>query len=48
MESLTYQQVLADQFEENAKSMLVYPTEYEQEEDIPPPEDSYPDELENK
>ena len=47
MESLTYQQVLADQFEENAKSMLVYPTEYEQEEDIPP-EDNHPDELENK
>lgn len=47
MEQLTYQQVLADTYEETAKSMLVFQREYEEEEG-PPPDDKHPDELENQ
>jgi hypothetical protein len=42
---LTYQQVLADVYEENAKDVLVHQNEYEEE---VPPEDKHPDELENQ
>ena len=47
MEQLTYQQVLADTYEETAKSMLVFQREYEEEEG-PPPDDKHPDEIENQ
>jgi hypothetical protein len=41
---LTYQQVLADQYEENAKSVLVYQQEYETEENVDEyEEDNYED-----
>jgi len=47
MEQLTYQQVLADTYEETAKSMLVFQREYDEEEG-PPPEDKHPHELEDQ
>jgi hypothetical protein len=45
MEVPTYQQVLADMYEETAPNLLVHPNEYEEE---VPPEDKHPDELENQ
>jgi hypothetical protein len=45
MDSLTYQQVLADVYEEIGATPLVHQTEYTEE---VPPEDKLPDELENQ
>jgi len=42
---LTYQQVLADHYDENAKDLLVYPNITT--EDVPPV-DKHPDELEDQ
>jgi hypothetical protein len=42
---LTYQQVLADHYDENAKDLLVYPNITTEE---VPPDDKHPDELENQ
>jgi hypothetical protein len=47
MEHLTYQQVLADHYEETAKTVLVVAHEYE-EEQIPPHEKTEHEELENQ
>ena len=45
MEQITYQQVLADIYDENSKDLLVQHNEYEE---TIPPEDKHPDELENQ
>jgi hypothetical protein len=45
MEVPTYQQVLADMYEENAPVVLVHQNEYEEE---VPPEDKLPDELDDQ
>lgn len=45
MEQITYQQVLADIYDENSKDLLVHHNEYEE---TIPPEDKHPDELENQ
>ena len=45
MESLTYQQVLADTYEENATDIFVY--ENEDDKDVPAI-DNHPEELENQ
>lgn len=45
MEQITYAQVLADVYDDNAKTLLISPNEYEEE---VPPEDNHPDELEKQ
>jgi hypothetical protein len=45
MDGLTYQQVLADHYEETGKNVLVFQNEYTEE---VPPEDKHPDELESQ
>lgn len=45
MDGLTYQQVLADHYEETGKNVLVHHNEYSEE---VPPEDKHPDELESQ
>lgn len=45
MDGLTYQQVLADHYEETGKNVLVHQNEYSEE---VPPEDKHPDELEDQ
>jgi len=45
MADLTYQQVLADHYEETAKTVLVVANEYTEE---VPPHDKHPDEIENQ
>lgn len=39
MDALTYQQILAEQYEENARSLLVHPNEYEDDEQVEDRED---------
>lgn len=46
MDKLTYQQVLADLYEETAPAVLLHQTEYEEEEI--PPEDKHPEEIEKQ
>jgi hypothetical protein len=45
MEQITYAQVLADVYDDNAKTLLVVPNEYEE---TIPPDDKHPDELEHQ
>ena len=45
MDSLTYQQVLADHYEDISKNILIHQNEYTEE---VPPEDNHTDELENQ
>lgn len=45
MDGLTYQQVLADHYEETGKNVLVHQNEYSEE---VPPNDKHPDEIENQ